>query len=71
MAMYNIDYYKNEKKIDEKIEGDLGLQKNMAMHYALKNKFARAKLKGALAKTQTLKEEKDQENFGILTEASL
>ena len=60
-----------KKKIVEKIEGDLGLQKNMAMHYALKNKFARAKLKGGLAKIQTLKEEKDQENFGILTEASL
>ena len=43
----------------------------MAKHYGLKNQIARAKLKGALAEIQALKEEKDQENLGILAKASL
>ena len=34
----------------EKTQKDLGLQKKMAKHYALRNKIARAKLKRALAK---------------------
>ena len=42
----------------------------MAKHYALKNKFARAKLKGALTELKAL-EEKDKEKLGILVEASL
>ena len=54
-----------------KTQRDLGLQKKMAKHYALRNQIARAKLKRALAKIQALKEAKDQENLGILANASL
>ena len=44
----------------EKTKRDLDLQKNMARHYALRNTIARAKLKRALAKIQSLKEVKDK-----------
>ena len=71
MENYIIKYYKDENKQLKITQRDLGLQKMMAKHYALRKKFARAKLKGALAKIKTLKEEKYQENLGILAEASL
>ena len=55
----------------EKANKYLDLQRKMTKHYAQRNQVARAKLKKAHAKIQALKEEKDQENLGILTEASL
>ena len=54
-----------------KTERDLGLQKKMAKHYALRNQIARAKLKRALAKIKALKEEKEKEKLGILADSSL
>ena len=54
MAKYIIKYYKDENKQLKKTQRDLGLQKKMAKHYALGNKFARAKLKGALGEIQAL-----------------
>ena len=44
----------------EKSKRDVDLQRKMARHYALRNKIARAKLKRALAKIQSLKEAKDK-----------
>ena len=44
----------------ENTQRDLGLQKKMAKHYALRNQIARAKLKRALAIVQALKKEKCQ-----------
>ena len=55
----------------EKTQRDLGLQKKMAKHYALRNQIARAKLKRALAKIQALKEAKGKQQFEILDDASL
>ena len=55
----------------EKANRDLDLQRKMTKHYALQNQIAKAKLKGALAKIKSLKEEKDQSNLGILAENSL
>ena len=55
----------------DKTQRDLGFQKKMAKHYALRNQIARAKLKRALTKIQALKEEKGQENLDILSDASL
>ena len=55
----------------EKTQRDLGLQKKMAKHYALRNQIARAKLKRALAKIQALKEAKGKKNLEILFDASL
>ena len=43
----------------------------MTKHYALQNQIAKVKLKGALAEIKSLKEEKDQENLGILAKAYL
>ena len=71
MAQYIIDYYKYQHKHMKKMKRDLGLQKKMAKHYALKNKLTSAKLKEALTEIQALKREKDQENLGFLVEASL
>ena len=55
----------------DKTKRDLDLKKNMARHYALRNKIARAKLKRALVKIQSLKEEKYKEKLYILVDASL
>ena len=57
MAKYIIEYYKDENNQLKKTQRDLGLHKKMAKHYALKNKFARAKLKGTLVEIKALKEE--------------
>lgn len=40
----------------EKTQRDLGIQKKMAKHYALRNQITRANLKISLAKIQALKE---------------
>ena len=50
---------------------DLGIQKKMARHYALRNQIAKGKLKRALAKVQALKEEKGQENINLLVDSSM
>ena len=63
MAQYIIDCYKNYHKYMKKMKRDLGLQKKMTKHYALKNKLTSAKIKEALIEIQTLKEGKDQANF--------
>ena len=66
MTQNIIDYYKDEHKHMKKPKRDLGLQKKMAKHYALKNKLTSAKLKEALIEIQALKGGKDQVNLGIL-----
>ena len=71
MAQYIIGYYKDEHKHMKKMKRDLGLQKNMAKHCALKNKLTSAKLKEALTEIKALKGGKDQENLVILAQASL
>ena len=50
---------------------DLGLQKKMAKHYALKNKLTSAKVKETLIEIQELKQGKDQQKLGFLAQASL
>ena len=58
-----------EAKLERENE-DLDLQRNMTKHYAWRNQVARAKLKKALIEIQALKGGKDQENLGVLAEAS-
>ena len=55
----------------ENTQRDLGLQKKIAKHYALRNQIARVKLKRSLAKIQALKEAKGKKNLEILVDASL
>ena len=50
---------------------DLDLQRRMTKNYARRNQITRAKLKKAQAKLHALKEEKCQDNRGILAQASL
>ena len=69
MAKYIIQYYKNEHKHLKKIKRGLALQKKMTKYYAMKHKLVCAKLKEALLEAQTIKEEKQHDILGFLSQA--